>query len=70
MSERYVILTEKRKQHSGPSGAVYYSRAFGCFSRREDATQYESFEAAQPKVRELRVAAPEYFFNAVIGESK
>jgi hypothetical protein len=65
MSERYVICTEKRKQHSGPSGAVYYSRAFGCFSSKHSALRFESFEAAQAKVRQLRSAAPKWFIHAI-----
>jgi len=65
MSERYVIWTEKRKQRSSPSGAVYYSRAFGCFSRKEQALRFDSFEAAQPRLEQLRAAAPEYFFHTI-----
>ena len=63
--KRYVILTEKQKQHSSPSGAVYYSRAFGCFSTKEQALRFDSFEAAQPMLKQLRAAAPEWFFNVV-----
>ena len=65
MSKHYVILTEMSKHTNQPDEHSYYSHAFGCFDRRENATWFESFEAAQPKVKQLRAAAPEWFFNAV-----
>lgn len=61
----YVILTEKRKSTSAPTGLSYYSHVFGCFSSREQAMRFRNFEAALPKVRKLRAAAPEWFFHAV-----
>ena len=65
MGERYVILTEKRKQYGSPFGAVYYSRAFGCFSSKHRATRFESLEAALAKVRQLRSAAPKWFIHVI-----
>jgi hypothetical protein len=61
----YIILTEPSKSSENPFNRndIYWSRAFGSFSRRDQATYFESFEAAQPKVRELRKFNP--FVHAV-----
>jgi hypothetical protein len=51
----YVIITERTKTVAPDlSAPIYYSRAFGCFSRRDQAQHYDSFEAAQPRVHTLR----------------
>jgi len=53
----YVILTERSKtKRPDMSAPIYYSRLFGCFSRREQADEFVDFNATQPKVRELRAA--------------
>ena len=62
MPKHYVILTEISKHTNKHS---YYSHAYGCFDRRENAARFKSFEAAQLKVKQLRAAAPEWFFHAV-----
>lgn len=61
----YIILTEPRKSSEPPSSRddIYWSRAFGSFSRIDQATRFETFEAAQPKVRELRQFNP--FVHAI-----
>ena len=61
----YIILTEPSKSSEPPSSRadIYWSRAFGSFSRRDQATYFDSFESAQPKVRELRQCNP--FVHAV-----
>ncbi len=53
----HIIITERTKtERPDLSAEIYYSRAFGCFSRRDQAQHFDSFEAAQPKVRSLRDA--------------
>lgn len=61
----YIILTESRKSSEPPSprADIYWSRAFGSFSRRDQATEFESFDAAQPTVKNLRQHNP--FVHAV-----
>jgi len=61
----YIILTEPRKSSEPPSSRadIYWSRAFGSFSRRDQATEFASFEAAQPTVKKLRECNP--FVHAV-----
>lgn len=61
----YIILTEPRKSSEPPSARadIYWSRAFGSFSRRDQATEFDSFEAAQPTVKQLRQCNP--FVHAI-----
>ena len=56
----YIILTEPSKSSKPPSSRadIYWSRAFGSFSRRDQATEFPTFEAAQPTVRKLRECNP------------
>ena len=61
----YIILTEKSKTEKALSGDVFYSKVSGCFSRKDQATRFDSFEAAQPTVKELRKAAPQFYFYAI-----
>ncbi len=51
----YLILTEPKKSCEPPSNRddIYWSRAFGSFSKRSQATEFESFESAQPTVKKL-----------------
>lgn len=59
----YVIITERTKtRRPDMSADIYYSRLFGCFSRREQADDFTSFDAAQPKVRELRNAGLRFVY--------
>jgi len=51
----YVIITERSKTNRPDLWAdIYYSHIYGCFSPRDKASLFASFEEAQPKVRELR----------------
>ncbi len=52
----YIILTEPKKSIEPPlkRDDIYWSRAFGSFSKRHQATEFESFEEAQPTVKKLR----------------
>ena len=61
----YIILTEPRKSSEPPSARadIYWSRAFGSFSKRCQATEFDSFEAAQPTVKQLRQCNP--FVHAI-----
>jgi hypothetical protein len=61
----YLILTEPKKSCEPPSNRddIYWSRAFGSFSKRSQATEFESFESAQPTVKKLRECNP--FVHAV-----
>lgn len=53
----YVIITEHTKTVAPDlSAPIYYSRLFGCFSRRDQANEFVDLESAQSKVRELRNA--------------
>ena len=61
----YIICTEKIKTEKAPVGDVFYSKSLGCFSRKDQANRFDSFEAAQPTVRELRKAAPQFYFSAI-----
>ena len=62
----YIILTERDKTNGTPYGKnVFWSRAFGAFSKACQATNFDSFEAAQPKVTELRKSYPECYFYAI-----
>ena len=57
----YIIITERTKTiRPDLSAPIYYSRAFGCFSRRDQAQHFSSFDAATPKVRELRNAGYQF----------
>lgn len=62
---KYIIFTEPRKSSELPSARadIYWSRAFGSFSRRDQATYFDSFEAAQPTVQKLRQCNP--FVHAI-----
>lgn len=61
----YVILTEPSKATEYPFSRkdIYWSHAFGSFSRRDQATVFDSFESAQPTVKNLRKCNP--FVHAV-----
>jgi len=61
----YIILTEAKKSSEPPSSRqdIYWSKAFGSFSRRDQATEFPSFEDAQPTVKKLREFNP--FVHAV-----
>ena len=59
----YVILTERTKVTGTPQEQSYWSQELGCFSRRDQATTFASFEAAQPTVKKLRKYIP--FVSAI-----
>lgn len=61
----YRIITERSKTRLPDLwGEIYYSHIFGCFSRRDQATEYSDFDAAQVKVKQLRAAG--YAFVSAI----
>ena len=61
----YIILTEPKKSSEPPSyrDDIYWSKAFGSFSKRNQATEFDSFDAAQPVVKALREFNP--FVHAI-----
>lgn len=63
----YVIITERSKTKLPDMSAdIYYSRLFGCFSRRDQADEFVDFEAAKPKVIELRNAGQIYTYAVLV----
>lgn len=59
----YVIITERSKtERPDMSADIYYSHIHGCFSRRDEATLYTTFGAAQPRVRKLRNASHPFVY--------
>lgn len=57
----YVIITERSKtERPNMSADIYYSRLFGCYSRRDQARVFDTFEDATPTVRELRDAGYQF----------
>lgn len=56
----YVILTEAKKSIAPPSMCenIYWSKVFGSFSSRKQATKFDSYDAAQPTVKQLRKHNP------------
>ena len=62
----YIILTEAKKSSEPPLKRedIYWSKVFGSFSKRNQATIFNSFDDAQPTVKKLRQNNP--FVHAVV----
>lgn len=63
----YVILTEKvgfKRNYPEPNDNVFYSHVYGCFSKANQATRFETFEDTQSTVMELRERT-NYFISAI-----
>jgi len=61
----YIISTQNEMYPMPSEDTKYYSHMHGMHSSFDKASRYSSFEAAQPKVQELRQGAPDKCIHAV-----